>query len=134
MSARILIVEDDASVAMMIKYLLGCEVQTAGSAEKPLRQVQNEKFNLVTLGIDLQRSYGYEIYRELRENPRLSNTPDVFISARNFKEDVRHGLELGARDYIGKPFATLQFAQRIRSLIKGKNDLSPAVVSESPDA
>jgi DNA-binding response OmpR family regulator len=134
---RILIVEDDTSVAMMIAYLLdraGCDAQTAGNAEKALRLVENENFDLITLDVDLPVTSGFDICRRLKENIRLCDTPIVFISGRNCEADVRHGLNLGAVDYIAKPFETFEFAPRLLSHIKAKNDFRPAVVPESTDA
>jgi DNA-binding response OmpR family regulator len=122
---RILIVEDDTPLAMMMVSLLtraGCDVQTAWNAEKAMRLAQDEGFDLITLDVDLSGITGFEICSRLKANPRLCDTPLIFISGRPHEEDMRRGLELGAADYITKPFDTLGLASRLLSHIKIKNN------------
>jgi DNA-binding response OmpR family regulator len=117
---KILIVEDDTPLAMMMVSLLtraGCDVQTAWNAEKAMRLVEDEDFDLITLDIDLPRTNGFEICSRLKENPRLCDTPIIFITGRPHEEDRRRACELGAVDYISKPFQTLEFVPRILSHI-----------------
>jgi DNA-binding response OmpR family regulator len=120
--AKILIVEDETSVAMMMVFLLsraGCEVQAACNAEKAMRLAQDDNFDLITLDVDLPGMNGFEICRRLKEDARLRQTPIVFISGRPGEEDVRRGLELGAVDYIIKPFDVADFIFRITSRARG---------------
>jgi len=118
--ARILIVEDDTPLAMMMVSLLtrgGCDVQTAWNAEKAMRRAEDEDFDLITLDIDLPRTNGFEICSRLKENPRSCDTPIVFVSGRPHDVDRQRAFELGAVDYISKPFQTLEFVPRILSHI-----------------
>jgi DNA-binding response OmpR family regulator len=117
---RILIVEDDTPLAMMMVSLLmraGCDVQTAWNAEKAMRLAQDEDFDLITLDVDLPSTNGFEICSRLKENLRSSDTPIVFVSGRPHAEDRQRAFELGADDYITKPFETFEFAPRILSHI-----------------
>ena len=121
--AKILVVEDQAPVAMMMIYLLnhvGCETETAWNGEKALQMVQAENFDLITLDVDMPGMNGYEICRRLKKDLRLRQTPVVFVSGRACDEDRQHALELGAVDYIIKPFEATDFIFRIVSHAKAK--------------
>ena len=124
---RILIVEDQMPVAMMMTFLLaraGCETEVVTTGAKAIRMAQEGDFDLITLDVDLPDTSGYEICRYFKENPFLSDTPIVFVSGRPCEQDVQRGLELGAADYIEKPFEINDFVFRITSQAKTKNCLS----------
>jgi DNA-binding response OmpR family regulator len=124
---RILIVEDDTPLAMMMVSLLtraGCDVQTAWNADKAMRLAQDEDFDLITLDVDLPRTNGFEICSRLKENLRSCDTPIVFVTGRPHEEDRQRALELGAVDYISKPFQTLEFAARLLSHIKRQKEFA----------
>jgi DNA-binding response OmpR family regulator len=119
--ARILIVEDDMPVAMMIAYLLTraqCEVAFAHTAKKGMQMAEGGDFDLITLDVDLPDGNGFNFCSRLKENSHLRDTPIIFVSGRSSLEDQQHGLDVGAIDYITKPFETLEFAPRILSHIK----------------
>ncbi|MGH7953602.1 MAG: response regulator transcription factor [Limisphaerales bacterium] len=117
---KILIVEDDLPVAMMLTHLLaqnGIETEVATTGRKALQMAADGHFDLITLDADLPDVSGYELCRLLREKP-FFQTPIVFVSARCLIEDRQLGLDAGAVDYIAKPFETFEFAPRILSHIK----------------
>jgi len=125
-NARILIVEDDTPLAMMMVSLLtraGCDVQTAWNAEKAMRLAQDEDFDLITLDVDLPRTNGFEICSRLKENFRSCNTPMVFVTGRPHEEDRQRAFELGAVDYVTKPFDTLNFALRLLSHVRQTKEI-----------
>jgi DNA-binding response OmpR family regulator len=118
---RILVIEDEPGVSMMMVYLLtqaGCEVQTAWNSEKGLRLAQMEEFDLITLNVNLPGINGFEICRRLKRNPHLHDTPVVFVSGQLCEAGMQRGLELGAVDYIKKPFDAMDFVSRILSHVK----------------
>ena len=118
---RILVIEDEPGVSRMMVYLLtqaGCEAVTAWSAEKGMRLAQDGKFDLITLEAALPGMNGFDVCSQLKENPRSFDTPVVFVSKRDSLEDQQQGLELGAADYITKPFETADFIFRIVSHAK----------------
>ena len=122
--AKILVVEDETSVAMLMVYLLnraGCDVQTAWNGEKALQLARTGNFDLITLDIDLPGTDGFRIYRRLKEDPSLCSTPVVFVSGRASADDRKYAFELGAVDYITKPFDVTDFIFRIISHAKVKN-------------
>jgi DNA-binding response OmpR family regulator len=117
---KILIVEDDAPVAMMMVEVLsqaGCEVFVAHTGKEGMRLAEERKFNLIALDIDLPDINGFEICSELKQRHFSRNTPIIFISGRPLDEDIRRGLEVGAVDYITKPFNASDFVSRILSHI-----------------
>ena len=116
--AKILIVEDQIPVAMLMTYLLAqtdCEIEVATTGRKALQLAQDGHFDLITLDVDLPDVNGFEMCRRLMGNP-FFQTPIVFVTSRSSQEDIQRGLELGAVDYISKPFG-LEFAPRILSHI-----------------
>jgi len=126
--AKILIVEDETPVAMMMAFLLhraGCEVETARDAGQAVRQVQAGDFDLITLDIDLPGATGFEIFSRLKELPCWHDTPVIFVSGRSYKEDQQRAVELGAVDYIFKPFEATDFIFRIMSHIQRPGFIVP---------
>jgi DNA-binding response OmpR family regulator len=119
--ARILVIEDEPGASMMMVHVLtqaGCEAMAAWSAEQGMRLAQTGKFDLFLLEVNLPGVSGFEVCRQLKENPRLSGTPVIFVSSQFYGEDVCHGLELGAVDYIKKPFDVWNFISRVLPCIK----------------
>jgi DNA-binding response OmpR family regulator len=118
---KILIVEDDMPVAMMMLFLLtraDCEATVATTGKKAMQMAEEGNFDLITLDVDLPDANGFEICSRIKENPRLRDTPIIFVSGRSSLEDQQHGLDVGAVDYITKPFDTLDYAPQIFSHIK----------------
>src|SRR5208282_1787362 len=121
---NILIVEDDTPVALMIVFLLtraGCETEVAATSKKAMQLAEAGNFDLITLDVDLPDGNGFTLCSRLKEHPRLRDTPVLIVSGRSCLEDQQHGLELGAVDYITKPFG-LEFAPRLLSHIKPQRD------------
>lgn len=123
--ARILVIEDEPAVLMMMVSRLtqaSCDVEVAWNAQTGMQKARTGDFDLITLEVDLPGMNGFEICSRLKGNSRLSDTPVVFVSWRDSLEDQQQGLELGAADYITKPFEMTDFIFRIISHAKPKND------------
>jgi DNA-binding response OmpR family regulator len=122
---KILIVEDETPLAMMMVHVLsraGCDVQVAFTGKKGLELAQENKFDLITLDIDLPGISGLKICLELKERHLSRNTPVVFVTGRLGKQDMQRGLEAGAVDYITKPFG-VEFAARLLSHVKREQEI-----------
>jgi DNA-binding response OmpR family regulator len=118
---KILIIEDETPVAMMMVNLLaraGCETEVATTGEKGMELAQENKFDLITLDVDLPGMNGFEICRELKQRHLSRRIPIVLISRQPCEKDRQHGLELGAVDYVTKPFDAPNFVRRLLSHIK----------------
>ena len=132
---KILVVDDQVAVTAMIRFLLaraGCETQGALDAEKALRLAQAEAFDLITLDVELPGVNGFVIYQRLREIPHLKETPIVFVAGNASIENQQRGLDLGAADFIEKPFDTQDFLFRILSHTNAKFCPSD-IPDENPD-
>jgi len=117
---RILVVDDQVAVVTMMRFLLtraGCETQGALGAKTALRLAQTQVFDLITLDVEMSSS-GFDLFMDLKQIPRLAETPIVFVAGNASIENQQCGLDLGAADYIEKPFDTQDFLSRILSLVE----------------
>jgi DNA-binding response OmpR family regulator len=118
---RILVVDDQMAVAAMIRFLLtraGCETQGALDAKTALRLAQTQVFDLITIDFEMPGLNGFELFKRLKEIPHLVETPIVFVAGNASIENQQSGLDLGAADFIEKPFDTQDFISRILSLVE----------------
>lgn len=119
--AKILVVDDQMAVALMMVFLLsraGCETEMATNTEKALRLAQAEAFDLITLDVGMPDLDGFRLFQKLQQIPHLKETPVVFVSGNSTIENQQHALELGAADFIEKPFDAQDFLSRILSLVE----------------
>jgi len=117
---RILVVDDQVAVVTMMRFLLtraGCETQGALDAKTALRLAQTQAFDLITLDVEMSSS-GFDLFMDLKQIPRLAETPIVFVAGNASIENQQRGLDLGAADFIEKPFDTQDFISRILSLVE----------------
>ncbi len=117
---KILIVEDDLDVAEMVNSYFqrqGYEVYTVNWGEDGVRACQTNHPDLVILDIRLPDIDGYEVARRLRNDRRTSNVPIIFLTEKRERNDKLQGLELGADDYITKPFDIQELRLRVRNAL-----------------
>jgi DNA-binding response OmpR family regulator len=118
MSARILIVEDEPEIVeILVSYLKqdGFLASSTASGEEALAKLKNESFDLVLLDIMLPDLNGLEVCREIR---KTSSIPVVMLTARDNEADKIVGLELGADDYITKPFSPREVVARVKAVLR----------------
>src|ERR671922_2558940 len=124
MDERILLVEDDASIREVAKLGLsqaGFRVTTAADGREGLLHFRQRPFDLVILDVMLPEVDGYEVCRQIRADSRV---PIIMLSAKSETVDVVVGLELGADDYVTKPFEMAELVARVRALLRRTNDAS----------
>jgi DNA-binding response OmpR family regulator len=117
----VLIVEDDLDVADMLNAYFrvqGYEVLTVNWGEDGVRACQTSHPDLIILDIRLPDIDGYEVARQLRSNRRTENIPIIFLTEKRHRDDRLKGLELGADDYITKPFDIQELRLRVRNSLK----------------
>ncbi len=117
-SATILLVDDEEAVQKLLTYPLeqeGFRVLQARDGEEALRRFEAEQVDLVVLDLMLPRLDGLEVCRRLRAR---STVPIIMLTARDDELDKVVGLELGADDYITKPFSIREFRSRVRALLR----------------
>ena len=118
MNETILLVEDDSSVrqsATMVLERSGFEVTAVGDGKEALDLLARQRVDLVLLDVMLPVMDGFEVCREIRRTSRL---PIVMLTARTDTTDVVVGLELGADDYVTKPFEGRELAARVRAVLR----------------
>ncbi|MGY6497064.1 MAG: response regulator [Microcella sp.] len=119
---RILIVEDEASLSEPLSYLLtreGYETQVAADGNEALADFDRAGADLVLLDLMLPGIPGTEVCRELRQR---SSVPIIMLTAKDSEVDIVVGLELGADDYVTKPYSTRELLARIRAVLRRRVD------------
>jgi len=118
---KILVVEDQPDVLAAMLYLLkrvGCEAVGARTGAEGMQLAKDGKFDLITLDIDLPDISGLELCRRLKQDLHLCRIPVIFVSGRPDEGNRQSCFELGAADYIVKPFDASVFVSRIFSHLK----------------
>jgi len=118
MKPRILIVEDEPGIADTLQYALrteGFEPVWVATGEDALAQMQTQAPALVILDVGLPDTSGFEVFKRLRAT---SDVPVIFLTARSDEIDRVVGLELGADDYVPKPFSPRELVARVRSILR----------------
>jgi len=116
--ARILVVEDDFDISNMLRIYFqsqGYEVAVAQRGEDALEMCRHQLPNIIVLDIMLPDMDGYDVCRELRGNLRTSHIPIIFLTQKDERSDKILGLELGADDYITKPFDVEELKLRVKN-------------------
>lgn len=120
-TARLLVVEDDVDIANMLKiYFTGLQydVDVANRGRDALEKTRQVLPHLIVLDIMLPDIDGYEVCRTLRTNTRTSHIPVIFLTQKDERSDKLQGLELGADDYITKPFDIEELKLRVQGAIR----------------
>ena len=119
MSARLLVVEDEAPLALMLSDRLmaeGYAVEVARDGDAGLERAATGAYDLVVLDVMLPRKSGFDVLRDLRQ--RGVSTPVLMLTARGQVTDKVVGLKLGADDYLAKPFVVAELLARIEALLR----------------
>ena len=118
---KILIVEDDRDIAEMVEYNLreeGYESLCAFNGEEGIKLAKQESPELIILDIMLPIIDGFEVCRVLKREQKTADIPVIILSAKSQETDKVVGLELGADDYITKPFSPRELVARIRAILR----------------
>lgn len=119
-NARILVVDDEQDLLEILKFNLeteGYEVVTATSAEDALL-LDIASFDLLLLDVMMGGMSGFAMARQLKDNPASAQVPIIFLTARDTENDTVTGFNLGADDYISKPFSLREVMVRVRAVLR----------------
>ena len=131
---HILVVDDDDKIRSLIKqYLIdkGFLISTAENAENAKKIIEIFNFNLIILDVMMPGQSGYDLTKELKES---KNIPIILLTAKGEVENRIHGLELGADDYLGKPFDPKELLLRVKNVIKMNLDPNKVLSSKIGEA
>ena len=129
---RILVIEDEPQMLLGLRdnlELEGYEVATAGDGDEGLQKAASFNPDLVILDVMLPRKNGFDVCRELRA--RSNATPIVMLTARSAETDKVLGLELGADDYVTKPFSITELLARVRAVLRRAGSQKTAAVNDN---
>src|SRR5215510_2150814 len=118
---KVLIVEDEKDILQLVKMYLekeGFRTVTAASGAEALGQVRSERPDLVVLDLMLPEIDGLEVCKRLRVAPQTALLPIIMLTAKSEESDTVVGLELGADDYVGKPFSPRALVARVKALFR----------------
>jgi DNA-binding response OmpR family regulator len=125
---KVLIVEDESDLVKLLKYNLekeGFKVSYASDGAVALAEARRDPPDVIVLDLMLPGLDGLEVCRQLRRNDRFVRTPILILSARGEEADRIVGLELGADDYVTKPFSTREVIARLRALLRRNEPATP---------
>ncbi len=119
--SRILVVEDEKNIAKVAAYNLekeGYQVSVAKDGEEALEKIRRELPDLVVLDLMLPKVDGLEVCRQLRADPKTAHLPVIMLTAKTQETDRVVGLELGADDYVPKPFSPRELLARVKAVLR----------------
>jgi two-component system alkaline phosphatase synthesis response regulator PhoP len=135
---RLLIIEDDEDIANSIRYNLEREgqfdIRVASTGEEGLKEIQRTPPALILLDVNLPLMSGFELCRRLRRDEETSRIPVIVLTARTEESDRVLGLQLGADDYVTKPFSMRELLARVHAVLRrteGEAALAPVYEDEN---
>jgi DNA-binding response OmpR family regulator len=127
---RVLVVEDERDIAVLIKHTLErsgeARVEIVSSGDTAVRAATDEPPDLMILDLNLPVLSGQEVCRILRGKPKTAGLPIIMLTARGTEADRVAGLDLGADDYVTKPFSLRELAARVRAVLRRREQAGQA--------
>ncbi len=124
---RILVVDDEQDLRDILQFHLsheGFAVDTAASAQSAL-ELHPENYNLLLLDVMMEGMNGFELARQLKQQANSAELPIIFLTAKDTETDLLEGFQLGADDYIAKPFSLKELTARIRAVLHRTDNNQP---------
>jgi len=119
--AKILIAEDEKDIRDLITFTLtfaGHKVVAAANGEEALEKARVEIPDLILMDVRMPKMTGYEACQEMKKDARIKHVPVVFLSAKGQESEVTTGMDVGAEEYILKPFSPDQLTERVKELLQ----------------
>lgn len=118
---HVLVVEDEEDIRALLEHALsreGFRVTSLGSGDKVAASVEKDAPDIVLLDLMLPGLSGMDVCRRIKKNPKTAEIPVIMLTAKGEESDVVAGLELGAEDYVTKPFSTKVLVARVRAVLR----------------
>jgi two-component system alkaline phosphatase synthesis response regulator PhoP len=118
--AKILIAEDERDIRELVNFSLqfgGFSVVQAANGAEAVEQAQKELPDLILMDVRMPKMTGYEACRQMKTMPELRDIPVVFLSAKGQESEIQTGLEVGAEEYILKPFAPDELVKQVQAVL-----------------
>ncbi|MBI4313711.1 MAG: response regulator transcription factor [Candidatus Omnitrophica bacterium] len=128
---KILVVEDEKNIARVVSYNLeraGYQISTAYNGQEALEKIKRDVPQLIILDLMLPKVDGLEVCRQVKANPKTTQIPIIMLTAKTEEADRVVGLELGADDYVTKPFSPRELAARVKAVLRRSQKTAPADV------
>ena len=125
---RILVVDDEEDILELVRFHLareGYQLTLAATGEEALKKAKHETFDLVVLDLMLPGLDGLEVAKALKADARTKSVPIVMLTAKGEDADVVSGLEIGADDYITKPFSPRVLTARVKAVLRRRSTATP---------
>ncbi len=121
---KILLIEDEKNIQISITYYLqkeGFKINSANNMKEACEKIENDMYNLILLDVTLPDGNGFDLYKKVIKN---KNIPVIFLTALDEEKDIVKGFELGADDYITKPFHAGELLYRIKNVLKHTKNIN----------
>ena len=131
MSVNILVIEDEPDIRRNLEYNLGREgfnASSVGTLDKAYKKIKSKKFDLILLDLMLPDGSGLELCKKIKSNSETQATPVVILTAKDDEVDRVVGFELGADDYVTKPFSVRELILRVKAILKRSDTKTKEVV------
>ena len=131
MSVKILIIEDEPDIRRNLEYNLGREgfnASSVGSLDEANEKLKSKKFDLILLDLMLPDGSGLDLCKKIKSNSETETTPIIILTAKDDEVDKVVGFELGADDYVTKPFSVRELILRIKAILKRSDTKTKEVV------
>ena len=122
---KILIIEDDSTIRSGLKYCLeaeGYEIEESSTANESLKKINSS--DLILLDVNLPDKSGFELLPEIK---KIKNVPIIFLTANDLETSIVMGLDMGADDYITKPFRTRELISRIKNVLRRSSQIQDKI-------
>lgn len=120
MAYSVLVAEDEPNIVLSLQFIMkkaGFHVRVANDGDQAIREIKKDKPDAILLDIMLPKRDGFSVCETIKSNPEWSSVKVIMLTAKSRDEDKQRALDLGADDYITKPFSTRQLVERIIELI-----------------
>ena len=131
MSVKILVIEDEPDIRRNLEYNLGREgfnASSVGSLDEAGEKLKSKKFDLILLDLMLPDGSGLDLCKKIKSNSETETTPIIILTAKDDEVDKVVGFELGADDYVTKPFSVRELILRIKAILKRSDTKTKEVV------